>query len=178
MEKMPSYDNLLSGGDLRSIGNSDRIAANIQSQDDFDILFPYLFQPDRLVVMRAADAIEKITVHHPEYLQKHKEHILELCRQAANKELQWHLALLLPRLDAEGQTLEHIWGILEQWARDKTNSRIVRVNSLQGMFEMAKRKREWTLDFISLLTELEQENIPSLSARIKKIRKQIEQTTA
>ncbi|MBV6439950.1 MAG: hypothetical protein EPGJADBJ_01608 [Saprospiraceae bacterium] len=70
---MPDYHTLLSGGDLRSIGNSDLVVANVRNPHDFDELFEYLFQPDRLIVMRTADAIEKITVHRPEYLKKHRQ---------------------------------------------------------------------------------------------------------
>jgi hypothetical protein len=46
--------------------------------------------------MRAADAIEKITLQHPEYLVKYKDDLLELCYVAKHKELKWHLALLIP----------------------------------------------------------------------------------
>jgi len=68
------------------------------SQHDFDELFKLLFHADRLIVMRAADMIEKITVRDSLYLTSHKIEIFDLCEIAQNKELKWHLALLLPRL--------------------------------------------------------------------------------
>jgi CRISPR/Cas system-associated protein Csm6 len=49
----------LKGGDLRSIGKVETIVKTIKTQYDFDNLFKGLFNNDRLVIMRTADAIEK-----------------------------------------------------------------------------------------------------------------------
>src|SRR5262245_9232679 len=95
---MLQFEQLSGHGDLRSIGKANTVVATIHSQRDFDELFEYLFYNDRLVVMRAADAVEKITVRHPQYLVRHKKMVLALCKTASNKELTWHLALMLPRL--------------------------------------------------------------------------------
>jgi hypothetical protein len=161
---------LLSGGDLHSIGKSNSLQLKISSQNDFDELFNCLFNEDRLVVMRAADAIEKITIVHPGYLKKHKRKILTLCAAAVNKELKWHIALLLPRLHLNTKETETVWSILTTWAKDKNNSRIVRVNSIQALFELAKKENEYDKDLLSTLTELAKEHIPSINARIRKIR--------
>lgn|SRR5690606_33611928 len=160
---------LLSGGDLRSIGNSESLVSAVQSQVDFDNLFALLYHPERIIVMRVADTIEKITATRPELLATHKGSIFELIHQAKNKELKWHLALLIPRLSLDQQELAQAWDILRDWAKDQTNSRIVRVNSTQGLFELMKwdsRRRE---EFLHLLEELQKEKIPSLTARIKKL---------
>lgn len=63
--------------------------------------------------------------------------------------------------------------MLTTWSKDKTNSRIVRVNSIQGFFEMLKNKNELSNDLNLTLRELQKENIPSINARIKNIRKEI-----
>src|SRR6185369_7114070 len=98
---MPEFEKILSGGDLRSIGNSNSVILKIKNQSDFDGLFKYLFHKDRIVVMRSADSIEKITINNPKYLTKHRKEIIGLCNVAKDKELKWHLALLLPRLNLE-----------------------------------------------------------------------------
>lgn len=51
----------LQGGDLRSIADVDQLIPLIKTQKTFDELFSCLESEDRLIVMRAADAIEKIT---------------------------------------------------------------------------------------------------------------------
>ncbi len=82
------FEELVAGGDLRSIGKSNFIVGSIHHQKDFDILYKCLSHPDRKVVMRTADAIEKITTVHPFYLAKHKSAILRLCAKSeVNKEL-------------------------------------------------------------------------------------------
>ncbi|NOT35807.1 MAG: hypothetical protein HOP11_00345 [Saprospiraceae bacterium] len=170
---MAALKKILSGGDLRSIGKSDSVVLKVQTQSDFDNLFKCLFHKDRLVVMRAADAIEKITLNNTQYLAIHKKEIINMSLVAKDKELMWHLALLIPRLDLNKQEFGNSWDILTKWAKDKKNSRIVRVNSIQGLFEMLKKKNELEKDFKLTLTELETENIPSINARIRKLKKAI-----
>lgn len=50
----------LEGGDLRTIGGVKFLLPLIRDQKDFDILFRYMYSKDRPIVMRAADAVEKL----------------------------------------------------------------------------------------------------------------------
>ncbi|MBI3260347.1 MAG: hypothetical protein HYZ54_12890 [Ignavibacteriae bacterium] len=169
---MTELEKLLSGGDLRSIGNSNSIVAKIKNQNDFDELFMLLFHTDRLIAMRAADAIEKITIHNPHYLAHHKEEVFRLCNTSSNKELKWHLAQILPRLPNDDNEIASVWSILSTWATNRENSNIVRVNALQGLFDILKFAPKFDNDFRSILIELKKENIPSINARIRIISKQ------
>jgi len=161
----------LSGGDLRSIGKADLVVDEIYNQNDFDILFNYLYSDDRLIVMRAADAIEKITAKRTDYLCGHKEEILSFCKHADNIEFKWHLALLLPRLSFSENEYADVLEILSSWLLDHKESKIVRVNSIQALFELSKEDLMVKEKLDSILNEVEKENIPSLLARIRKIRR-------
>lgn len=163
------FQKLLSGGDLRSLGNSNLIISEIRGQNDFDELFKCLFHESRVVVMRAADAIEKITVQNPSYLTRHKKALLELCNLAKNKELKWHLALLVTRLNLSGKETKIVWQVLSGWILGKKESKIVRVNSMQALSEIVQKEKRFAESFRLLLTKVEQENIPSLNARIRRI---------
>jgi hypothetical protein len=145
---MIDFEKILSGGDLRSIGKSNAVVLKINNQNDFDELFKYLFHADRLIVMRAADSIEKITINNPQYLKKHKTEIIELCNVAKDKELKWHLALFIPRLNLKNIEFKNAWDILTTWAKDKNNSRILRVNSIQGLYEMTKQQSKSAKAFL------------------------------
>ena len=171
---MPSFEQILTGGDLRSIGRSNAIIADINSQENFDQLFKLLFHTDRIVVMRAADVVEKVTIKHPQYLVSHSKEVVDLCNVAENKEFKWHLALLLSRLHLKNREFKKAWDLLALWAKDKTNSRIVRVNAIQGLFELVSQKSSFAQHLKKILSEIEIENIPSINARIKKIRKHFE----
>ncbi len=163
----------LSGKDLRSIGSSDLVAAQVKTQADFDELFECLFVPDRLVAMRAADAVEKITRDHPEYLNKHKEQVLKLCTGATYIELKWHLALLVSRPELTPGEYDTVWKMLLGWTASKEESKIVRVNALQSLFELLMKNPALTPAFLQRMAEMETENIPSINARIRLIRKEL-----
>lgn len=164
---MTSLKTLLSGGDLRSIGNADDIVSMINSQEDFDCLFKLVFDEERIVAMRAADAVEKITRVNPLYISKHKQELLVLGYKINNKELKWHIAQLLPRLCLNAGEAANVWQLLFSWAADKTNSNIVRVNAIQGLFDLLKILPCNNLGFQLLLNRLKKEEIPSINARIK-----------
>ncbi|HLL42904.1 MAG TPA: hypothetical protein VK369_07180 [Segetibacter sp.] len=171
---MTDLINLLRGGDLRSIGQSDTVVQLINNQEQFDELFKLLFHSDRKIVMRSADSIEKISLNNKGYLKKHKEEILELCLKAEDKELKWHLALLVSRLPLTDIELREVWELLARWAKNRNESKIVRVNSLQALFTLLPKDDKLKDDFKFLLSGVERERIPSLNARIKKLKNGID----
>ena len=166
---MNRFENLLKGSDLRSIGNSNKIVALIKAQKEFDELFKNLFDEDRTVVMCAADAIEKISLKNPAYLHPHKKEILKLFADAENKELQWHLALLAPRITWNANERKNVFIILKTWAKNKETSKIVRVNSIQALHDFLQQGKFSEEDFRKIISEIKKENIPSINARIRKL---------
>ncbi len=167
---MKNFADILKGGDLRSLGKANRVVAQVNDQQSFDRLFTALDNTDRKVVMRAADAIEKITVKNPGYLRQHKDKILALCEEAKHVELKWHLALLVSRLDLTRNEVARIWQILTNWATDKKESKIVRVNSLQALYTILYSNKGMIQDFNLILKKVERENIPSINARLRKLK--------
>lgn len=114
---------------------------------------------------------EKITSDKPDCLQKHKKELLNLCQRATNIELKWHLVLLVSRLRLTKKELTGIWGLFTKWATDKNESKIVRVNSIQGLFNMLPQGPELSREFGLILAAIENEKVTSLNARIRKLRK-------
>jgi len=162
---------LLLGKDLRSIARSNEVVHSVSDQESFDELFNLLLHHERLLVMRAADAIEKITLTNKTFLAPHKKQLLVLLKSAMHKELKWHIALLLPRLQLNPDERREVWGVLSYWALNPNESKIARVNSLQGLHELSYRYPEFKESFEHTLHALEHEQIPSLKARIKKLKK-------
>ena len=167
MNKLITY---LQGSDLRSIANVDRLLLLIKDQNDFDELFRHLYSDDRLIIMRATDAIEKITVNKPKFLATHKSELIKFLDKAQDKEFKWHLVLLVSRLKLTLEELGQVWTILTEWAKDKSESKIVRVNSLQALHDLTLDNKELKKDFELTIQGIERENIPSLNARIKKLK--------
>ncbi|TDH23520.1 hypothetical protein EXU57_17110 [Segetibacter sp. 3557_3] len=167
---MIDFEKLLGGGDLRSIGASDTVVSLVKNQAHFDALFGFVFSHDRRLVMRAADAVEKVTREHPEYLQTHKTALLQLLHTAKDKELKWHLALLVARLQLSDEELGNAWQLLTGWATNKKESRIVRVNSLQALYNLLSQRQELKQDFVITITQVKQEDVPSIKARLKQFK--------
>ena len=159
----------LAGNDLRSLGKSSDIFSLINDQNSFDKLFGLLYNNDRATVMKVVDTIEKITLTKKEYLQKHKLEIIKLCEEVENIELKWHLAQLLERLKYTNDEIKIVKKILAKWILDKKESKIVRVNSIQSLFELEKIYKNKQNNFLEIVNKIKQENISSINARIKKL---------
>jgi len=162
---------LLLGRDLRSIARSGDVVRAVENQEDFDALFNLLLHHERLLVMRAADAIEKITVTRPAYLSVHKQQLLSLLKSAVHKELKWHLALLIARIDLTPAELKEVWDMLSYWVHNPNESKIARVNALQGLYELQSKHPHLKGAFRQIMDVIQQVRIPSLQARIRKIRR-------
>lgn len=170
---MKSLRDMLTGGDRRSLGRADQLVNENWTQQKFDELFSLLSDDDRVIAMRGADLIEKITVKNPVLLKKHKKEILLQVGMVKNIELKWHLPLLVSRISLTEREFANAWNIFTNWAIDKKESRIVRVNSIQCLFEFLKKEPELLQDFLTTISEIRREEIPSLNARIRKIKGQI-----
>ena len=168
---MKNIADMLKGGDLRSIGQANKVISLIDDQESFDKLFQQLFNADRKIVMRAADVIEKITLKNAVFLKHHKASILNMIETAKHIELKWHLALIVSRLQLTKKEFSKVWQILTNGTNDKKESRIVRVNSLQGLYDLFLTKKDLKQDLKLTISQIEKENIPLINARIRSIKK-------
>ena len=97
-----------------------------------------------------------------------KQNILKLLGASKDKELKWHLALLASRIKYTAKEFVEVFKVLTIWAEDKTESKIVRVNSLQSLYNLSRENKELRNDFKTLIDKISKENIPSINARLKK----------
>ena len=169
-KKIEDFEEYLTGNDLRSIGNNEEIIELIHSQIDFDKLFSFLHEENRYIRMKAIDIIEKITTKERKYLKKFKNEIIEFTENSNNIEFKWHLAQLLSRLEYNNEEIKIVWEKLKQWALDTKESKIVRVNSLQSLYELKHEAKKFESEFVEIIKQLRAENIPSINSRIKKIK--------
>lgn len=159
----------LLGNDLRSISKVNEVVESIKTQQQFDELFSFLHEGERLLTMRSIDAIEKITRRFPQFLNKHKKELIAFSQTATNIEFKWHLALLLPRIDLENNELKEIFNLLTSWALNKSESKIVRVNAIQTLYDLSVSHPIYESDFLKMIQKVKGEQVPSLNARIKKL---------
>ncbi len=159
---------VLQGGDLRSLGEANRVAALILNQPErFAELLECLWHDDPVVRMRAADAAEKITARKPELLRPFKLELLGLARETGQQEVRWHLALILPRLPLAGREFAGAVALLTEFLNDR--SAIVKTCALQGLAEMAKIKPEFREGVIAQMETAARTGSPAMKARARKL---------
>ena len=158
----------LQGGDRRSIGRSDEVVADVLAAPElFGELFTGMTGDDPLVRMRAADAVEKITLLHPEYLQPLKSELLQEVARVRQQEVRWHVAQMLPRLELSHAERLEAMQILSSYLADK--SRIVQTFSLQAMADLAEQDADLRQQVISILEAAAKSGSPAVKSRVKKL---------
>jgi hypothetical protein len=158
----------LTGGDRRSIGGAERAARLVTAQPSlFKDLLIEMFSNDLLVCMRAADAVEKVTRRRPHLLQRHKEELLVLAEETAQKELQWHLAQMLPRLELTAKERRRAAVAMEKYL--ESESSIVRACALQALYELSGSSPGLRARAEKLLLDASRTGTPAMRARARKL---------
>lgn len=164
-----NFTNLLLGRDLRPIRQNSIVVQSVHDQRTFDELFSLIFHHERPLVMRAIDAVKKVTSKHPEFLYPHKVQLLTVLKSADHKELKWHIAQLVTRIDLNTEELNDVWHTLAYLTLNKNEGKIVRVNALQGLFDLSRDKPRFKEELQKIISAIGHEMIPSIQARIKRI---------
>ncbi len=160
----------LTGGDRRSIGQANAVAASVRAQPAlFGQLWDCLTHPDAVVRMRAADALEKLGRDMPVIFAERRTAILSGALDDGTPGLRWHLVAIasrLPLTDDEAASfclrLRHLIG--------HDRSRIVRVMALQALHDVAARHPALAARLDDALAYAEHSAIPSLRARAGNLR--------
>jgi alpha-beta hydrolase superfamily lysophospholipase len=164
---------LLAGGDRRTIGRADRVAAMV-SEDPrlFAELIAGLWSEDALVRMRAADAAEKVTRKNRELLAPYKKELLGLMSEAEEQELRWHLAVMIPRLLLNGKERRLAASLLNKYLEDRSS--IVRTFALQGLADLAQDDAGMRGEVVEILRESVRSGTAAMKARGRKLLIQVE----
>jgi hypothetical protein len=117
--------------------------------------------------MRAADAIEKITLRNPALLQPYKRQLLELAGRTDEKEVRWHMAQLLPRLELSEAQRAVALDILFHYLRD--SSSIVKTSAMQAIVDFARCDEALAAKILPMIRELIAIGTPATRARGRKI---------
>jgi hypothetical protein len=165
---------MLVGGDRRSIGRSDEVSLLVlQKPNQFGRLIECLWDRDPLVAMRAADAAEKASREKPKLLPRHKLELLGLLSETSQKELRWHLAVMIPRLQLT--VAERRRGVEDLLRYLQDSSSIVKTFALQGLFDLTTQGPELYAMVVDLLRTHSRTGTPAMRARSRKLLAQMEQ---
>lgn len=158
----------LEGGDRRSIGRSNEVVKDVIANPKlFGALFHGLRSPDPLVRMRSADALEKITVQHPQYLRPYKAMLIGEVARSDQKEVRWHVAQLLPRVEWDTTERDQVVSVLMEYMSD--TSSIVKTFAMQALFQLARQFTELLPMVTHHLQEQTIHGTPAMKARGRKL---------
>jgi hypothetical protein len=159
---------LLEGGDRRTIGRSDQVAALVSDHPElFPKLIAGLWSAQPLVRMRAADAAEKVTRKHRELLQPYKKELLGLMTEAQEQELRWHIAVMVPRLPLNARERQVAMSSLNNYLEDRSS--IVKTFALQGLADLAQQEPGIRPKVVEILREATRNGTPAMKARSRKL---------
>jgi hypothetical protein len=169
------YD-LLKGNDLRSIGKSNEVVSLVTSDPLlFDEVFDGIFNEDKVVRARCADAVEKVAKKYPTYIQKKKAVILKNLKKFDQKEVIWHIALMLGYLKLTPKELDKAFNQLNKWLNE-SESIIVKVACMQTLADHALNKKNKKL-ITAVRYEVEKQMVngaPAIKARGRHLIKEFE----
>jgi hypothetical protein len=162
-----SFPEILCGGDLRSKGRSEEAAeAMLKEPSLAGEAVDCLRGGDPVVRMRAADALEKASARRPGILHPYRRILLGMAATVAQKEVKWHLAQMIPRLEMGEKEVSTAWDIMEKWAEGDGSS-IVRASSMQALAELAKREPILIPEARRIIAGLTASGTPAMRARGK-----------
>ncbi|MBV9671075.1 MAG: hypothetical protein JOZ43_08980 [Acidobacteriales bacterium] len=168
----PNILKLLRGGDRRSIGRSDEVAAQVTKDPRlFPQLIAGLWNDDPVIRIRAADAAEKVTREHPELLAPFKQELLGLAAETDQHELRWHLAAMIPRLPLEAHERNRAISILKTYLDDKSS--IVKTFALQALADLTRNHKTLRSAVIGILESAIRTGTPAMKARSRKLLKSL-----
>ena len=162
----------LSGGDRRSVGESDLAASAVLEEPRLiAVLFQGIEASDPVLRMRCADAIEKVTTKLPELLAPYKKLILQRLSKIEQQEVRWHVAPMLARLPLTESEENAAVNLLLSYTNDRSS--IVKTMSMQALTDIALRSHRLLPEITQHIKELSDIGTPAMKARGKKLLKSL-----
>ncbi len=158
----------LSGTDRRSIGESERVVKRVLANPSlFPVVFDGMLADDPVLRMRCADAVEKITFTHPEYLRPFKRKIITRAAKIEQQEVRWHVAQLVSRLSLTPRERREVVVILQDYLKDKSS--IVKTFAMQALADVAERDVDLRAPIMQQIEQLTQTGTPAMQSRGRKL---------
>jgi len=169
---MNSIVRKLRKGDLRQKGKSEEVVTDVLKKPQlFRHVVAGILDTEPGVRMRASDAVEKITRLRPGLLHPYKKDFLDVFATIDQKEVRWHLAQILPRLELTKKERQQVFDILVSFLDD--DSRIVKTFAMQGLADIAEMDRSYLRRVVKIVKGLMASRIPAIQSRGKKLLPQL-----
>lgn len=166
------FRELLSGGDRRSIADSQRVRTLIERRPArLQALAALIGDPDALVVQRALDLLEKFAHEHPQWVEPYKNVFLGPLAESDRWEIRLQIVRALPRFRwtrTQARRVEEI--LISNIAFPQT---FVRAWALDSLATLSLRSVRLAPLVMQRLAEFEQSSSKALQARARAIRERL-----
>jgi hypothetical protein len=127
------------GGKSNSLGRTDEvIAVVLQDPRLTEELYACLFNSDPWVRMRAADALEKVCRHHPDWLSPFIPRIQQELAQQTQPSIQWHIAQIYAQVQLSGAQKRVAIDWLKSLLSTTNIDWIVAANAMETLMQFTK----------------------------------------
>jgi hypothetical protein len=166
------FRELLSGGDRRSIADSQRVRTLIERRPArLQALAALIGDPDALVVQRALDLLEKFAHEHPQWVEPYKNVFLGPLAESDRWEIRLQIVRALPLFRWTRTQLRRVEEILiSNIAFPQT---FVRAWALDSLATLSLRSVRLAPLVMQRLAEFEQSSSKALQARARAIRERL-----
>lgn len=159
----------LMGGDLRSIGKADEVVQEmIKNPSLFKGCFEGMLSDEPIIRMRSADAIEKVSERHPEYLQPFKSRLINEVSKIEQQEVRWHVAQMFSYIKINKKERDKIIKILLSYIENK-KSKIVQTFSMQTLADFAERDEQIKPQIKNIIEGMMKNGSAAIMSRGKKL---------
>jgi hypothetical protein len=166
------FRELLSGGDRRSIADSQRVRTLIERRPArLQALAALIGDPDALVVQRALDLLEKFAHEHPQWVEPYKNVFLGPLAESDRWEIRLQIVRALPLFRwtrTQARRVEEI--LISNIAFPQT---FVRAWALDSLATLSLRSVRLAPLVMQRLAEFEQSSSKALQARARAIRERL-----
>jgi hypothetical protein len=170
---MDKIKKLLSGNDRRSIGSSNEVVTMVNKNEKlFDELFNCLYSDDKIIRMRAADAIQKIVESKQAIIKDYKDAVLNEISKIEQQEVRWHVAQLIPHLGLTAADTIIAFKFLNEYLKD--NSKIVITFSMQALADLIVVNPSLKTKVIGIIEWQMKKGSPAILSRGRKLLKKLE----
>jgi hypothetical protein len=158
----------LEGRNRRSIGRSNEVVADVLADLSlFKVVFSGLLSKDPVIRMRSADAVEKITARHPEYLRPYKRMLIGPIARLDQEEVRWHAAQMFSRVEWTDAERPRVLAILMEYLHDRSS--ITRTFAMQALADLARQTPALRPTVLVHLQELTSTGTPAMKARGRRL---------
>ncbi len=159
----------LEGGNPRSLGNADVVAAHVlANQDQLEALFECVFDDDEIVRLRSGDALEKVCRQQPDLFRPYIDRLFNEVANIDQASVQWHLAQMIGELPLDQVQTHKALDILKRNLRTATDW-IVLNYSLQVFASFVQNDASLRPHFLTELKRHSNSKHKSVAKRAQKL---------